>query len=77
VNYFDIITYLYRKIMAVTACTSYNTTVVVGYVPGTGDTVGTIVTFNTPKPVWTESDGSSVALQCSAVSLGGFNGLNS
>jgi hypothetical protein len=63
--------------MATTACTSNNTAVVVGYVPGTGDTVGSIVTFNTPRPVWTESDGSSIALQCSAISLGGFNGLNS
>jgi hypothetical protein len=63
--------------MAVTACTSYNTTVVTGYLPGTGSTVGTIVTFNTPKPVWTEPNSSDIALQCSAVSLGGFNGLNS
>ena len=63
--------------MAITACTSNNTAVVVGYVPGTGQTVGTIVTFNTPRPVWTESDGTSIALQCSAITLGGFNGLNS
>jgi hypothetical protein len=63
--------------MATTACTSNNTAVVVGYVPGTGTTVGSIVTFNTPRPVWTESDGSSIALQCSAITLGGFNGLNS
>ena len=63
--------------MATTACTSNNTAVVVGYVPGTGTTVGSIVTFNTPRPVWTESDGTSIALQCSAISLGGFNGLNS
>lgn len=63
--------------MAVTACTSYNTVVLTGYLPGTGSTTGTIVTFNTPKPVWTESDGTSIALQCSAVALGGFDGLNS
>ena len=63
--------------MATTACTSNNTAVVVGYVPGTGTTVGSIVTFNTPRPVWTESDGTSIALQCSAITLGGFNGLNS
>ena len=63
--------------MATTACTSNNTAVVVGYVPGTGTTVGSIVTFNTPRPVWTESDGSSIALQCGAIALGGFNGLNS
>jgi hypothetical protein len=63
--------------MATTACTSNNTAVVVGYVPGTGTTVGSVVTFNTPRPVWTEADGSTVAIQCSAITLGGFNGLNS
>jgi hypothetical protein len=63
--------------MATTACTSNNTAVVVGYVPGTGTTVGSVVTFNTPHPVWTEADGSTVAIQCSAITLGGFNGLNS
>lgn len=66
--------------MAITACTSNYTVNLVGYVPGTGTTVGSIVTFNTPKPVWTnanQTDPSQVALQCSAVALGGFNGLNS
>lgn len=63
--------------MATTACTSYNNTVVIGYLPATGTTTGTIVTFNTPKPVWTETDGSSIALQCNSIALGGFNGLNS
>lgn len=63
--------------MATTACTSYNTAVVVGYVSGTGDTVGNIVTFNTPHPVWTETDNSTSAIQCSTITLGGFNGLNS
>lgn len=62
--------------MATTACTSNNTVNLVGYVPGTGLTAGTIVTFNTPKPVWTDSN-NAVALQCSAVAIGGFNGLNS
>ena len=66
--------------MAITACTSSNPVNLVGYVPGTGSTVGSIVTFNTPAPVWTEtsfSGPSNVALQCNAVALGGFNGLNS
>lgn len=66
--------------MATTACTSYYTVNLVGYVPGTGNTVGSVVTFNTPKPVWTDTDYTSpsqVALQCNAVALGGFNGLNS
>lgn len=63
--------------MPTTACTDnlYNT-VVVGYVPGTGTTVGSVVTFNTPKPQWTDSTGN-LDIQCSAVALGGFNGLNS
>ncbi len=63
--------------MAITACTSNNTAVVVGYVPGTGTSEGSIVTFNTPHPVWTETDTTSIAIQCSAITLGGFNGLNS
>lgn len=62
--------------MATTACTSTNVVNLVGYVPGTGDTVGAVVTFNTPVPVWTDAD-NQTALQCSAVALGGFNGLNS
>lgn len=62
--------------MATTACTSNYTVDLVGYVPGTGTTVGAVVTFNTPKPVWTDSD-EVIALQCSAVAIGGFNGLNS
>jgi hypothetical protein len=71
---------LYRKIiMSTTACTSYYTTTVVGYVPASGTTVGSVVTFNTPKPVWNDNiqNGPSiVSLQCNAVALGGFNGLN-
>lgn len=65
--------------MSTTACTSYYTTTVVGYVPGTGATTGTIVTFNTPKPVWSDNVSGSanvVSLQCNGVALGGFNGLN-
>ena len=61
--------------MATTACTSYYTTVVVGYVPASGVTTGNVVTFNTPKPEWTDSN-SDKALQCNAVTIGGFNGLN-
>jgi len=62
--------------MAVTACTSYNTTVVVGYVPGTGDTVGDIVTFDTNNPIWMGNQ-RGLAPQPGAIELGGFNGLNS
>jgi hypothetical protein len=67
--------------MATTGCTNDNYTVnLVGYVPGTGSTDGTIVTFKTPKPVWSEgglTGPSNMAVQCSAVAIGGFNGLNS
>jgi len=62
--------------MATSACTSsIYTTTVVGYVPGTGDTVGSVVTFNTPNPVWGDTT-NQTNLQCNAVTLGGFNGLN-
>ena len=62
--------------MPTTACTNnYYNTVVTGYVPGTGATVGSIVTFNTPKPEWTDANGQQ-AKQCNAVTIGGFNGLN-
>jgi len=67
--------------MANTGCTDNIYTVnLVGYVPGTGSTDGTIVTFKTPKPVWSEgglTGPSNMAVQCSAVAIGGFNGLNS
>jgi hypothetical protein len=66
--------------MATTACTSYYTVNLVGYIPGSGSTVGVVTQFNTPKPVWTDTDYTNptqVALQCSAVAIGGFNGLNS
>lgn len=64
--------------MAITACTETSNTVdLVGIVTGPLDDPGEIVTFNTPVPVWTEADGTTIALQCSAVALGGFNGLNS
>ena len=67
--------------MSITACTNTNLTVnLVGYVPGTGDTTGNIVTFKTPAPVWGETQltgATNIALQCSAVAIGGFGGLNS
>jgi len=60
--------------MPTTACTSYYTTTITGYNPASGDTVGSIVTFYAPKPVWgTETNATN--LQCNAVTLGG-NGLN-
>ena len=62
--------------MPTTACTSYYTTVVKGYVPGSGDTVGTVVTFTTPKPDYGTVTNNSTNLQCNAVTIGGFNGLN-
>jgi hypothetical protein len=62
--------------MPTTACTdNFYNTVLVGYLPGTGDTVGPVVTFNTPKPEWTDASGNRTII-CSAVALGGFNGLN-
>ena len=62
--------------MATSACTSsIYTTTVVGYVPGTGDTVGTVVTFNTPTPEGSNTTGGTIS-ECNAVTLGGFNGLN-
>lgn len=66
--------------MATTACTSYYTVDLVGIVPGPLDDPGEIVTFNTPQPVWTvnnDSGTTDIALQCNAVAIGGFNGLNS
>ena len=62
--------------MSTTACTSYNTTVLVGYVPVSGNTVGSVVTLKTPTPVWTDEN-SNISLQCNAVTIGGFSGLNS
>ena len=61
-----------------TGCTdNYYAVDLVGIVTGPLDDAGTIVTFGTPTPVWTEADDTTDALQCSAVALGGFNGLNS
>jgi hypothetical protein len=61
--------------MATTACTSNYTYVLRGIVEGSGTTPGSVVTFNTPKPVWTDSN-NQVSLQCMSVAIGGFNGLN-
>jgi hypothetical protein len=63
--------------MPTTACTNnYYTTVVVGYVPGSGTSTGNVVTFNTPPAEWTDSN-LNQAKQCNTVELGGFKGLNS
>jgi hypothetical protein len=60
--------------MPTTACTSYYTTVVTGIANNvTGGT--SIVTFATPTPVWSNTTGGTIN-ECSAVTLGGFNGLN-
>ena len=61
--------------MPTTACTSYYTTTVTGFLPGSGTSAGNVVTFNTPKPVYSDYSGTT-DLQCNAVALGGFNGLN-
>ena len=59
--------------MPTTACTSYYTTTIIGYV-ATGST-GSVVTFGTPTPIASNVTGGTI-YQCSAVALGGFNGLN-
>jgi hypothetical protein len=61
--------------MATTACTDNNTTVIIG-ATGYSSDGGEVITYNTPTPVWTDSN-DEVALQCNAVTIGGFNGLNS
>jgi hypothetical protein len=61
--------------MATTACTSYYTTIITGYLPGTGTTTGSVVTYGTPTPVWSNTTGGTV-YECNAVTLGGINGLN-
>ena len=57
--------------MPTTACTSYYTTTVTGFLPGSGTSAGNVVTFNTPKPVYSDYSGTT-DLQCTAVTLGGF-----
>lgn len=62
--------------LLLTGCTDNPYTVdLVGYLPGTGQTEGTIVTFKTPTPIWSSLTGQDV-LECQSVTLGGFNGLN-
>jgi hypothetical protein len=60
---------------ATSANTAYQT-VVIGYLPGTGSTTGSIVRFNTPYPIYSDSLNQEIA-QVNAVTIGGFNGLNS
>ena len=63
--------------MQTTACTdNYYSTTVVGYVPASGSTVGSVTTFKTAKPEWTDGDGNRT-IQCNAIAIGGFEGLNS
>lgn len=61
--------------MPTTACTNYYTTKIVGYLPGSGDTVGSVVTFGTPTPEWSNVTGGTI-YQCGSVTIGGVNGLN-
>lgn len=50
---------------------------VVGYLPGSGDTLGVVSEFYSPHPVWTEGeDPTQTVTQGNAITLGGFNGLN-
>ena len=51
--------------MPVTACTSYYTTTITGYVPASGTTLGSIVTFYAPKPDY-GSVTNTTNLQCNA-----------
>jgi hypothetical protein len=61
--------------MPTSACTSYYTTTVTGFLPGSGSSAGNVVTFATPTPVWSNVTGGTIN-QCSAITIGGFNGLN-
>jgi hypothetical protein len=60
--------------MASTACTSYYKTTIIGFLPA-NPTGGTVVTFANPTPIASNVTGGTI-YQCSAVTLGGFNGLN-
>ncbi len=61
--------------MPVTACTSYYTTTIVGFLPGSGASAGNVITYGTPTPVWSNTTGGTIN-QCNAVTIGGLNGLN-
>lgn len=57
--------------MAVSACTSYYRTTIIGFSP----LANAVVTFANPTPIASNVTGGTI-YQCSAVTLGGFNGLN-
>jgi hypothetical protein len=61
--------------MPTTACTSYYTTTIVGFLPGSGTSAGNVITYGTPTPVWSNTTGGTIN-QCNAVTIGGLNGLN-
>jgi hypothetical protein len=62
--------------MATTACTDNHYETVIEGATGYDSDGGVVITYKTPKPVWTDSN-STIALQCNSVAIGGFNGLNS
>jgi hypothetical protein len=64
-----------QALAPLSANTNYET-IVTGYLPGTGDTVGSIVTFDTPHPIYSNGENKEI-IQMNAVTIGGFNGLNS
>ena len=68
----ECIDYLFQ----ISGCNNSNSYILTGIVEGSGTTPGSVVTFKTPKPVWTNSR-DSVRTQCDSVAIGGFNGLNS
>ena len=57
--------------MAVNACTSYYKTTIIGWSVSSA----AVVTFANPTPIASNVTGGTI-YQCSAVTLGGFNGLN-
>lgn len=61
--------------MPTSACTSYYTTTITGFLPGSGASAGNVVTFTTPTPVWSDVTGGTIN-QCNLVTIGGINGLN-
>jgi hypothetical protein len=57
--------------MAVNACTSYYKVTIIGWSIGSS----TAINFANPTPIASNVTGGTI-YQCSAVTLGGFNGLN-
>ena len=57
--------------MATSACTSYYKTTIIGW----STLTAAVVTFANPTPIASNVTGGTI-YQCSAVTLGGFNGLN-